>query len=309
MSIAKKNETSGLMVWLAFATVYIVWGSTYFFIQMAVHGLPPFMLGAIRFFAAAIIMLLWCIAGRQNIFRWSQIRPAIVSGLLLLFIGNGAVIWVEQFLPSALVAILVSSAPLWFVLLDRPMWSENLRSKSTIAGLLVGFGGVILLFYENIIRAFSESGNAREIGGMALLVIGAMSWAGGSLYSKYYSKGSSAGNSAWQMLSAGFAFLIFSFFSGEYSSFEIQAVPASAWWALIYLILFGSIAGFGAYVWLLEVRPATQVSTYAYVNPVVAVLLGVFFAGESISWLQICGLVTILVSVLLINLVKYRKGV
>jgi len=194
MSIAKKNETSGLMVWLAFATVYIVWGSTYFFIQMAVHGLPPFMLGAIRFFAAAIIMLLWCIAGRQNIFRWSQIRPAIVSGLLLLFIGNGAVIWVEQFLPSALVAILVSSAPLWFVLLDRPMWSENLRSKSTIAGLLVGFGGVILLFYENIIRAFSESGNAREIGGMALLVIGAMSWAGGSLYSKYYSKGSSAGN-------------------------------------------------------------------------------------------------------------------
>lgn len=133
-----------------------------------------------------------------------------------------------------------------------------------------------------------------------------MSWAGGSLFSKYYSADSSAMvNTTWQMLAAAIAFSIGSLTTGEQINFEL--VSTEAWWALIYLVVFGSIAGFSAYVWLLKVRSATQVSTYAYVNPVVAVLLGVFFAGEDISALQIVGLAVILISVMLINLAKYRK--
>jgi drug/metabolite transporter (DMT)-like permease len=144
---------------------------------------------------------------------------------------------------------------------------------------------------------------------MLLVVIGAMSWAGGSLYSKYNSTGGSVSvNSAWQMFSAGLAFFIASLIREEQNGFVWSAVPTDAWLSVIYLILFGSIAAFSAYVWLLEVRPATQVSTYAYVNPVVAVLLGVLFANESITMLQILGLVVILGSVLLINLAKYRKA-
>jgi len=306
MTNTKGSKAPAFMVVVAFATVYLVWGSTYFFIQKAIHGFPPFILGALRFSLASAIMLGWCMYNREKVFIWQNIKHALVSGLLLLFIGNGAVIWVEQFLPSALVAILVSSAPIWFVLLDRPKWGENLHNKATIAGLLVGFAGVIILFYKNMLSAFSSGGSQLEMGGMALLIFGAMSWAGGSLYSKYFSKGSASVNSAWQMMAASLAFAICSFLNGEHHTFNWASVPSDAWRAITYLVIFGSIAGYSAYVWLLEVRPATQVSTYAYVNPVVAVLLGVVFANENISLLQVAGLVVILFSVLMINMAKSR---
>jgi drug/metabolite transporter (DMT)-like permease len=210
-------------------------------------------------------------------------------------------------LASSLVAVLVSSAPLWFVVLDKPKWKENLTSRSTVIGLIVGFIGVILLFSEQTTKALG-AGNAYQVIGLIVLIIGAMSWAGGSLYSKYKSTSTSATvNSAWQMLAAGAAFIPSSFFNNELSTFNVHAVSTSSWLSLLYLITMGSLAGFSAYVWLLQVRPATQVSTYAYVNPVVAVLLGVLFAGEHMSALQIAGLAVILLSVLLINLAKYRK--
>jgi drug/metabolite transporter (DMT)-like permease len=296
------------MVVLAFATVYIVWGSTYFFIQRALEGFPPFFLGSFRFIIAGLLMLGWSLMQGEKVFSWKVMKPAIVTGLLLLFVGNGVVIWVEQFLPSAMVAIMVSSSPLWFVLLDKPKWSENLSNKSTILGLVVGFAGVILLFYEKIMATMSSLNSGRDLFAMVLVVIGSMAWAGGSLYSKYNSVSNSATvNSTWQMLAAGVAFIPGAFFSGEFASVELSTIPVNAWLATGYLIIFGSIAAFSAYVWLLKVQPATKVSTYAYVNPVVAVLLGVFFAHESITPLQISGLIVILGSVLLINLHKYRK--
>ena len=298
---------SFLSVCIAFATVYLVWGSTYFFIQKAIVGFPPLLLGGLRFTAAGLIMLLWCLYKGEKIVDRRQIKTAAITGLLLLFVGNGAVIWAEQYLPSALVAILVSAAPLYFVLLDKPKWSENLTNKSTVLGLVIGFGGVILLFYENVLSSISDAKSA-NVGILALLIVGSFSWSAGSLYSKYKgSSGSASVNSMWQMIVAGLAFFIISAFRDEYATFQWAAVSTEAWLSLIYLIFFGSIAGFSAYVWLLSVRPATQVSTYAYVNPVVAVILGVFFAKESISFLQILGLAVILGSVLLINLAKSRK--
>lgn len=306
-SLGEESSVSTINVILAFATVYIVWGSTYFFIQKAVHSFPPFMLGALRFSASAFIMLIWCIYKKEKVFETKQIMHAVIGGLLLLFIGTGVVIWVEQYMPSAVVAIMLSSSPLWFVLLDKPKWSQNLSSKSTIFGIIIGFTGIVLLFYKSIIASISGE-SAIEAGGMLFVTLGAISWAGGSLYSKYYSSGSSAiVNSTWQMLAAAFAFTIGCLFRGEQKGFKIESVTAEAWWAVAYLVIFGSIAGFSAYVWLLKVRPATQVSTYAYVNPVVAVLLGVIFAGEQISALQISGLAVILLSVMMINLAKYRK--
>jgi drug/metabolite transporter (DMT)-like permease len=309
MDIVNKKIASPFMVILAFATVYIVWGSTYFFIQKAIVSFPPFLLGATRFLIAGIIMLGWTILRGERVFVKKDMKHAAISGVLMLFVGTGAVIWVEQYLPSAMVAIMISSGPLWFILLDKPKWAQNFRSKATIGGLALGFTGILLLFGENIINAVSTSGSHPELGGVAILIIGSMAWAAGSLYSKYNStSGSVSVSIAWQMLAAGVAFIPGSLLRGELQHLQWHTISTDAWLSVLYLVFFGSIAGFGAYVWLLQVRSATQVSTHAYVNPVVAVLLGVFFANEHISLLQVLGLVIILGSVLIINLVKYRKG-
>ncbi|WP_420148388.1 EamA family transporter [Spirosoma sp.] len=298
---------SPLLVISAFAIVYIVWGSTYFFIQMAIQDFPPLLLGALRFFAAGMLMLIWGVINGDRLFIKRSLINSAVTGILLLVVGNGVVIWAEQTLPSALVAILVSSAPIWFVLLDKPNWSVNFTSKSTLAGLAIGFIGVILLFGEQLTGMLAENAGSSKIIGMLLLVVGAMSWSSGSLYAKHNpSEGSATVNVAWQMIIASLVFLPGSLLNHEFDTIQWSQISVQAWLALAYLVLFGSIIAYSAYVWLLQVRPATQVSTYAYVNPVIAVILGMVFAHESVSALQIIGLVVILGSVLLINLSKYR---
>lgn len=305
---ASQTKPTPALVALAFTTLYLVWGSTYFFIQIAVHEIPALLMGAIRFFAAGLLLLGWCAWNQERLFDWQQLKPALITGLLLLFVGNGAVIWAEKTMPSSLVAVFVSSAPLWFILIDFPKWKENLASTGTLVGLSIGFIGVILLFWEQAAAVMNGSLGTASLAGLIVLLIGSISWAGGSIYSKYKSRGSATVSSAWQMLAAAMAFSIGSMISGEGKGFDWSAVSGKAWWSVIYLITMGSLAGYSAYVWLLKVRPVTQVSTYAYVNPVVAVLLGVIFAGERMSALQLTGLAIILGSVLLINLAKYRNS-
>ncbi len=302
-----KKEVSQVMVVISFATVYLVWGSTYFFIQVAVRHIPPMMLGAFRFLAAGILLMGWCLVKGEGVGSRRQIKHAIISGLMLLLVGTGSVIWAEKWLPSSLVAVLVSSSPFWFVLLDVPKWRENLTNRSIIAGLIFGFIGVTLMFSEKVAETISSPGESHAIIGLSILLIGTISWAGGSLYSKYHASESSTLSSAWQMMAAGAAFFLGSLFLNEWRGFEWHAVTTGAWLSVLYLVVFGSLVAYSAFVWLLKVRSAIQVSTYAYVNPVIAVLLGVFFAGEHMSLMQISGLVVVLVSVMLINLSKYRN--
>ncbi len=310
MPLKSQKPASPLLVIIAFATVYVVWGSTYFFIRIAEQGgMPPFLLGAIRFTTAGLLLMGWCVIKREKIFVLKDILTAAVTGLLLLFVGIGIVIWAEKTMPSALVAILVSSSPIWIVLLDKSHWAINLKNKATIFGLVIGFVGVILLFSEQIGSLFNGIDGAQsKLPWMLLLLLGTIAWSAGSLYSKHNPTTVSASvNTAWQMIIAGVAYMPMSLLHGEYNHLNLHNIQTNSWLGLLYLILFGSIAAFSAYVWLLQVRPATQVSTYAYVNPVIAVILGVVFAGEHISLIQLAGLFTILSSVLLINLAKYRK--
>lgn len=309
MSLAEKQkQASPLMIIIAFATVYIVWGSTYFFIAKAVAHIPPFILGTFRYVAAGLLLLLWCALKKEKLFDLEQIKHSSVTGIMLLFIGNGAVIWVEKTLPSSLVGVLIASQAIWLVLLDKANWKINFTNRNTIIGLLIGFAGVVLLFFESVSGLVSNAGGAATVVSFLILLVGMLSWSGGSIYSKKHSSGSTTVNSAWQMLIAGVVFIPASFINNEWAGFDWRAVPAESWYATLYLILFGSLAAYSAYVWLLSVRPVTQVSTHVYVNPVVAVLLGVLFAGEHMSWLQVTGLAVILTSVLLINLSKYRKS-
>lgn len=302
-----RSQPSTFALVIAFATVYIVWGSTYYFIKEALAGFPPFLLGAVRFLVAGVILLLWAIVKGEKVFDWKLMPHAAVGGILMLFVGNGMVIWVEQTLPSAMAAIMVSSAAFWFVILDKPKWKTNFSNTNTILGLVMGFAGVVLLFWDKLSGKESTIKSQQEALGLGLLSFSVIAWAGGSLYSKYYTKGSAVVNTGWQIMFAGLAFIPGVLFLKEYNEFRWNEVPRFAWISLVYLILMGSIAAYSAYVWLLEKRPATQVSTYAYVNPVVAVLLGVIFAGEKISLLPIIGLAVILVSVLLLNISQYRK--
>ena len=305
--MSSRKEASPVMVIIAFAVLYIVWGSTYFFIQKAIEHIPPFLMGAIRFIVAGLLLMLWCVLKKEKLFNPTQIKHAAVAGVMLLFVGTGAVIFAEKTLPSSLVGVLIASEAIWLVMIDKTNWKSNFTNRNTVIGLIIGFAGVVLLFSESAMKMMSQAGGSAAIIGFIVLMIGTISWAGGSIYSKNNSFGSSTVNSAWQMLVAGLVFIPASLLNNEWSGFQWQAVPAESWLSVLYLIVMGSLAGYSAYVWLLSVRPVTQVSTHVYVNPVVAVLLGVLFAGEKMSWLQVLGLAVILISVLLINLSKYRR--
>ncbi len=291
---------------IAFAIVYIVWGSTYFFIQASERGFPPFLLGALRFFASGFLLLAWCALKKYPLVYWPQIKTSFIVGNLLLFIGNGAIIWAEVTLPSSFVAVLVSAAPIWFVLFDARNRKANFNNKYIITGITTGFLGVILLFGEKLFSKFSPGSNTVQFISLAVIVIGSICWSVGSLYSKYNASGHTMVGASWQMIFAALSFSILSVCTGEVNHFHFSEVHLRAWLSIIYLVTMGSLAGYSAYIWLLEVRPATQVSTNSYVNPVVAVLLGVFLGGEAIDMLQTVALAIILLSVFIINYEKYK---
>lgn len=305
---AKPVAPSLLLVAIAFATLYIVWGSTYLVIAYALEGFPTTILGAFRFGLAGIIMLIYCIIKRKDVWNWQVIKRAAIVGLFLLFIGNETVVFAENTISSSLAAIVISAAPIWFVLLDSRMWSTNFKDPATLLGLGIGFVGVILLFYDSLHDMELAGFNATSVLALMVVLIGCLFWARGSIYNKYNSLGGPAVNIAWQMIAASLAFGIASVLSGEAFTFSFADVSENAFWSLMYLVGFGSIAAYTAYIWLLSVRPITQVSTYAYINPVIAVLFGVLLADEHITTLQYAALVIILLAVLLVNLNKYRKG-
>ncbi|WPU94065.1 EamA family transporter [Mucilaginibacter sabulilitoris] len=290
MKTLSSYKPSALLVIIAFAIVYVVWGSTYFFIQMAVHSFPPMLLGALRFFSAGVLLLTWCAIKGDKLWVTKDIITSGVSGLLMLFVATGIVIWAERTLPSAMVAIMVSANPIWFVVLDKVNWNVNLKSRTTVAGLILGFAGVIMLFGEAISKSLAGSISYAQLNGLVLLLAGPIAWSAGSLYSKKRASDAPARvNTSWQMIISGLAFIPAALVNHEFHSFHFAQVSVQSRLAIVYLILFGSIAAFSAYIWLLKVRPATQVSTHSYVNPVIAVLLGTLFAHENISRLQIFG--------------------
>ena len=292
---------------LAFVAIYLIWGSTYYGIKEALTGFPPFMLGGLRFAVASAIMFGLCTVQRQSALPPSGLWKVLLVGFLLLFVGNGAVVWAQQTVPSSVAAIAIAVAPLSFTLVDKPQWGVNFRSPATMIGIAAGITGVWLLFRERLSVQLTDRGFEAEATAIAVLAVGILAWPSGSVWSKYNPvKLSNTANSAWQMLTGATCFLVVSGMRGEWEGFSFATVPGNAWIAEAYLIVFGSILGFSAYVWLLSVRPATQVSTYAYVNPVVAVLLGVWLGNEALGWSEVAGLAVILTGVLLINWAKYR---
>jgi drug/metabolite transporter (DMT)-like permease len=292
-------------IWVALFVLYVVWGSTYLAIRFAVEGLPPFLMAGARFLLAGTVLYTWRRARGDAVPVGREWRSAAVVGLLLLVGGNGGVSWAEQRIPSGVASLLVGTLPLWMVLLDvlrpggrRPGWRA-------VVGVLAGFVGVVVLIGPAESTAGAEM---IDQAGVAAVLLGALLWSVGSLYSRDAPLPSSPlmATSA-EMLTGGAGLFVVGTLSGEWGRLNLEAVPARSWWGLIYLIIFGSLVAFTAYTWLLRVAPTPLVSTYAYVNPLVAVFLGHFLAGESLTLRVLIAAVAIVGSVALITSVQSPK--
>jgi drug/metabolite transporter (DMT)-like permease len=299
---------STLRVALALATVYVIWGSTYLAIAIAIESMPPFWMAGVRFVVAGALLYgfsRWRGAPRPTLPHWRS--AALIGGLLLLG-GNGGVVWAEQRVSSGIAALLVSMVPLWMVLFRWVQPGGERPTKQVWAGISLGFIGLMLL-----VRPGSDGSGAGvdriDLLGVAALVLACISWAWGSIYSRRVPLPDSPFLvTGMEMLCGGALLLLFGALAGEASQLDLAAVSGRSALALLYLITFGALAGFTAYIWLLKVANPVLVSTYAYVNPIVAVFLGWLILGEPITAKTLVAAAVIVAGVVLITLAQGRSG-
>jgi drug/metabolite transporter (DMT)-like permease len=287
---------------LAFAAVYLVWGSTYLAIRFAVETLPPLLMAGARFIIAGAILLLW--ARLREGFRSPSRREwltGLVGGALLLLGGNGAVVWAEQRVPSGIAALLVAIVPLWMVLIDWMRPSGRRPAALVFVGLALGLVGLALLVGPD---ALGSGGDIDPVGAV-VLIFGSLSWAAGSIYTRSAPRPSSANAaSGAQMFAGGMCLLVVALAGGEGARLDLANASTRSLLGFAYLVTFGSLIGFTAYVYLLAHTTAAKAATYAYVNPVVAVLLGWAFAGEPITARTLVAATVILASVAIITVAR-----
>lgn len=300
--MSEKVRASALKVAIALAAVYLIWGSTYLAIRFAIETLPPFLMAAARFLFAGALLYGWARwkgAPRPSLVHW---RSAALIGMFLLLGGNGGVVWAEQRVESGLAALLIAVEPLWIVLL---VWLRPGGSRPTVrvvTGLLLGFLGLVLL-----VSPGSAAGGA-DLLGAAVIVLASLSWAWGSLYGQRARLPESPIlTTGMQMLCGGGLLFLTSLIAGEPAGFDPAAVSLRSVLALGYLLVFGSLVAFTAYVWLLRAASPVLVSTYAYVNPVVAVFLGWALAGEPLTAGTLVAAAVILSGVALISSSQARS--
>ncbi|HYE36452.1 EamA family transporter [Methylocaldum sp.] len=285
-------------IWIALLSIYIVWGSTYLVIRFAVETIPPFLSAELRFLVSGAILLVWRRAAGDAMPTRRQWRSAAIVGTLLLLGGNGLVSWAEQTIPSGVAALIIGAVPMFMVIADALRPNGVKPTGRVIAGLTIGFTGIYLLVGPS---EFSGDMHLNALGVMALLIAGLL-WAIGSVYGKTADLPKSAlMTTGAEMLAGGFALMAVSVISGELKGFNFSQVSTDSWLGLAYLITFGSMIGFVSYAWLLQNAPISLVATYAYVNPLVAVFLGNWFAQESLTPRILFASAIIVGSVVLIN--------
>lgn len=289
----------------AFAAVYIVWGSTYLAIRYAVETIPPFLMVGARFLISGTLLYAWARWRGQRAPTAREWRDAVIAGVLMLCAGNGAVAWAEQRLPSGLAALIVAVVPLWMVLLDWVRPRGMRPSLLTMIGVVVGLGGLAIL----VGPLDRQGAQGVDVVASVVLVAGSFAWAAGSVYNRYGARPeSSAMATGMQMLGGGAVMVLSALVSGELRGFSPATVSAASWLGWVYLVTFGSLIGFTAYIYLLKAVSPAKASTYAYVNPVVAVFLGWAIAREPVTPSMIAGAAVILGAVAMITLSQSRRS-
>jgi drug/metabolite transporter (DMT)-like permease len=289
---------SPLRVVAAFAAVYTIWGSTYLAIAIAITAMPPFLMAGARFLLAGAIVYAWLRLRGSARPTWRHVGSALVIGGLLLVGGNGAVVFAEQYIPSGLVALLVAMVPIYMALLDWLRPGGRRPGILVALGLIFGFAGIFLLVGPDAVIG----GGATYFPWILIPLVGSLAWAMGSLYSRSAKlPAAPLMGTALQMLAGGALLVALGLATGEVTRVNPDSFTVEALLAFGFLVVFGSIVGFSAYIWLLRTVNPARVSTYAYVNPVVALLLGSAFNGEHITPREIAAAVVILLAVAIIT--------
>ena len=293
----------GIQIVAAFIAVYIIWGSTYLAIRFADETMPPFVMASVRFVVAGGLLYAWLrLRGtpRPKLIHW---RSALIIGGLLLAAGNGLVSFAEVQVPSSVAAVIIAMVPLWMALIDWLRPGGVRPSLGVMLGLAVGFAGVALLVTQG-----NDAGGVLTIFGVGTLLVASISWATGSLYARGAPLPKSPlMGTATEMLAGGAILLVVATITGQWGQLHIEKISAASAIGLAFLIIFGSLVAFSAYVWLLRNVSSARVSTYAYVNPAVAVFLGWALAGEEITVRTLIATAIIIGSVAIITTARARQ--
>jgi drug/metabolite transporter (DMT)-like permease len=289
---------------LAFAILYFVWGSTFLAIRIGVGEVPPFLLAAMRFFIAGLVLCGWTVAHGDCSPSPRQWLSAFLLALLIFVFDYGLLFWAEQRVPSGVAAVMMATIPVFMALSEIIFLRTQTLTVRLALALLIGIGGVAVLMS----RSLNLGGAPIDRAGAVALIIAAISWSiSSALTRKLPLPSSKVMSSGAQMLAGGLLLALAAAALGEFRNFHPMTVSRAAWLALLYLIVPGSIIGFTAYVWLIHHESPTKVGTYAYVNPVVAVLVGYFLGGESLGLRTILGTLFVLISVVLITTLPAKK--
>jgi drug/metabolite transporter (DMT)-like permease len=291
------------LILLAFGTIYFVWGSTFYAIRVGVHEVPPLLFAALRFCSAGILVCGWAVARHERGPTGREWLSILLLAFLIFLIDYGLLFWAEQRVPSGIAAVMLATIPAFMALAEIIILRTQKLTFRLALALLAGIAGVAVLMS----RSMRLGGAPIDTPGAIALIIGAISWSVASaLARKLPLPSSKIMSSGAQMLAGGILLAFASAARGEFSSFHPLTVSTGAWFAMIYLIFAGSIAGFTAYVWLLHHESPTKVGTYAYVNPVVAVILGYWLGGESLGARTVIGSLCVIASVIMITSMRVK---
>ena len=298
------QERELIKAYIAWAAVSIFWGTTYLAIRIGVEVLPPALFAGIRFLIAGLILIPILLLKGYSLPSKKDLIPISITGILLLTVANGTVVWSEQWVSSSLAALIIASIPFFMVGMEALMPNGEKLSLKKGLGILVGFCGIFLLLWPDIKGAI----NSAYLKGIMGLVIAIIAWAAGSIYSKHRDiKTAPFMSAAFQMLIAGGVLTLIGMVKGELSQFTFDPKGIAA---LVYLMIFGSLIGYSAYIYALAKLPTATVSTYAYINPVIAVILGWLVLDERLDWIVALATVIILLGVLLVKkeAEKFKTG-
>jgi len=297
-----QTKPSRLGLISAFAAVYIIWGSTYLGIKVAIQTIPPLLMSGVRYFIAGLAVYVISMAtgaARPKLKHW---KNTAIIGALLLLMGNGGVAMAETMIPSGIAALIVCSVPIWFALFGWLFFKKGKPGAKTIAGIILGFIGIIVLVGPGNLM---PGGTGINLNGVIIITIGTVGWSMGSLFaSRADLPTNHLTTTGMQMLCGGFLLIVAGLMKGEYNQFRWMEVSAHSLLAISYLIIFGSMVAFSAYSWLVRVASPGLVSTYAYVNPVIAVFLGWLFLHEAVDQYTIIGSAIIVGALILITWAK-----